>query len=90
MDDQTRITWDKKTEEQFLEILKEIPDLVRGIAETRVSKKAESIVRQDKRLVITQKDMVSAFFAETPPGFVGAMKNSMQELGIDYAKFGFK
>lgn len=86
---QGRITWDKATEEKFQEILKQIPDLIRGIAETRVSKKAESIIRQENRWVISEKDMVDAFFAETPPAFREAMKSGMQELGIDYTKYGY-
>ena len=85
----TRITWDKSTEENFQQILKQIPDLVRGIAEIRISKKAESLLRQENRSVIEEKDMVHAFFAETPSAFVGAMKESMQELGIDYTKYGY-
>ncbi len=85
----TRITWDKSTEENFQQILKQIPDLVRGIAEIRISKKAESLLRQENRSVIEEKDMIHAFFAETPSAFVGAMKESMQELGIDYTKYGY-
>ena len=88
-DAQSRITWDKPTYEKFLKILEQIPDLIRGIAETRVSKKAEGIIRQDNRWVIAEQDMVEAFFAETPPGFIGPMKTSMQELGIDYTQYGF-
>ena len=83
-----KITWDKPSEEKFQKILEQIPDLIRGIAETRVSKKAENIVREENRWVITEKDMVTAFFAETPPAFLSAMKKSMQELGIDYTKYG--
>ena len=85
-----RITWEKIAQEQFNKLLEQIPDLVRGIAETRVSKKAESIVREAGRLIISEKDMIDAFFAETPPAFMGAMKNGMQELGIDYTKYGHK
>jgi len=88
METQGKITWNQGTEAQFLKILEQIPDLIRGIAETRVSKKAESIVRGENRWVISEKDMVDAFFAETPPAFMGAMKSSMQELGIDYKKYG--
>ena len=58
-----KITWDKGTEEKFLKILEQIPDLIRGIAETRVSKKAESLIRQENRVVISEKDMVDAFFS---------------------------
>ncbi len=85
-----RITWDKSSEENFQQILQQIPDLVRGIAEIRISKKAEGILREENRSVIEEKDMVRAFFAETPPAFVGAMKESMRELGIDYTKYGYQ
>ena len=88
MDNQ--ITWDKTTQEKFHTILQEIPDLIRGIAETRVSKKAESLLRQQNRFVIEEKDMVDAFFAETPSGFMGPMKNSMKTLGIDYTQYGYQ
>ncbi|HBR15424.1 MAG TPA: hypothetical protein DD723_07775 [Candidatus Omnitrophica bacterium] len=83
-----RITWEENLEGKFLKILEGIPDLIRGIAETRVFKKAEQIITGQNRTVITEKDMVDAFFAETPPGFKTAMKNSLQELHIDYKKFG--
>lgn len=85
---QAQVTWDKNTQEQFLQILEQIPALIRGIAEIRVSRKAEAIVREQNRTLIAEKDMVDAFFAETPPGFIPAMKNSMEELGIDYVKYG--
>ena len=85
-----KITWDKTAEEQFLKILEQIPAMIRPIAELRVSKKAESIIRGANRSEITEKDMVEAFFAETPAGFVPAMKNSMNELGIDYTKYGYQ
>ena len=84
------ITWEKTTGEKFQQILAGIPDMIRGIAETRVSKKAESIVREANRTEITEKDMVDAFFAETPFGFHGPMKTDMEKLGIDYTKYGHK
>ncbi|MCK5580138.1 MAG: DUF2621 family protein [Candidatus Omnitrophica bacterium] len=90
MDSQTstQITWDATPKEQFDKILEQIPALIRGIAEARVSKKAESIVKENRRTVIGEKDMVDAFFAETPEGFIPAMKASMDELGIDYTQYG--
>jgi hypothetical protein len=88
MDNQLRVTWQKEVEAQFQIILKQIPDMVRGIAETRINKKAEAIVKEDNRLVITEQDMVRAFFAETPAAFKKAMVNSMNELKIDYKQYG--
>ena len=83
------ITWEAETYAQFEKILEQIPAMIRGIAETRVSKKAGSIIRQENRWIIAEKDMVAAFFAETPEGFIPPMKRSMEELGIDYKKYGY-
>ena len=49
-----RITWDKPTEEKFFKILEDIPDMIRGIAEARVCRKAEDIVRAQNRSVIEE------------------------------------
>ena len=84
----TSISWDKATEDNFFKILEEIPALIRGVAETLVSKKAEKLALSENRQEINEKDMVDAFFAETPAGFVPAMKESMNQLKIDYTKYG--
>ena len=89
-DMQGKITWDKATEEKFKKLLEQIPDLIRGIAEIRVTKKVESIVREQNRTEIREKDLIDALFAETPSGFVPAMKNGMDELGMDYVQYGYK
>ena len=84
------ITWDVASQANFQKLLEQIPDMIRGIAEARVSKKAQAIVREARRTVINEKDMIDAFFAETPGGFIPAMKSGMEELGIDYKKYGHK
>jgi len=83
------IDWNKTCEEQFSKILEKIPALIRPIAEIRVSKKAVNLVSEDNRHKIEEKDMVDAFFAETPPDFVPQMKVSMAELDIDYTQYGY-
>ena len=90
MDTNVKISWEKTTEEKFKQLIGKVPDMIRGIAETRVSKKAESIVREANRLEINEKDMVDAFFAETPFGFHGPMKSDMETIGVDYTKYGYK
>lgn len=84
------LSWEETTQKNFHKILEEIPDLIRGIAETRVSKKAQSLILEQNRSIIEEKDMVAAFFAETPKGFIPAMRNSMQTIGIDYKKYGYE
>lgn len=85
-----QITWDKETRAKFDKILEQIPDLVRGIAEVRLIKKIEAIMKERNLAELGEKDMVDAFFAETPPAFFGMMKEGMKEVGIDYTKYGYK
>ena len=40
--EEVRVTWNPETEKTFLSILEVIPDMIRGIAETRVAKRAEA------------------------------------------------
>ena len=84
------IPWDKTTEAKFKQMTEKIPIFLRGIAADKVSKKAESIAGKENHPEVTEKDMVDAFFSETPFGFHGPMKSDMEELGIDYLKYGYK
>ncbi len=88
--DLTKMPWESSTLNNFRTVLEDIPAPIRGIAETRVSKKAECLVTEDGRDLITEKDIVAAFFAETPGGFIGPMTLSLEGLNIDYKKYGFK
>lgn len=82
------ISWDKATEEKFKLLIDKIPVFLRSIAQEKISRKAEGLVRADNRSVIGEKDMVDAFFAETPFGFHGPMKCDMEDAGIDYTQYG--
>ncbi len=84
------MTWDKSVEDSFKKLLDKIPIFLRSTAETKVLKRAELILAQEGRSLITEKDLVDAFFKETPFGFHGPLKNDMQELGIDYAQYGYE
>ena len=84
------IPWEKNTEEKFKQMMKKIPVVLRGIAQEKVSKKAESLASQENRSQVTEKDMVEAFFKETPGGFHGPMKVDMESVGIDYTKYGYE
>lgn len=83
------ISWDQATEEKFKQLIAKMPIFVRDTAKREITRKAESLVAKDNRRVITEKDMVDAFFAETPFGFQGMMKNDLSLFGIDYIKYGY-
>ena len=89
MDEKLKIFWDKTTEEKFKQMIGKVPVFLRDMAKAKISEKAESIVGQENRTEVTEKDMVDAFFAATPFGFHGPMKCDMEELGIDYRKYGY-
>ena len=83
------IIWDKKAQEDFEAILAKIPVFLRSIAAKKVSQKAETNACKENRRLVSQKDVVDAFFMETPFGFHGPMKIDMESLGIDYGKYGY-
>lgn len=84
------ISWNKDTKDKFKQLIVKMPIFLRATAERELVKKAESLVAKGNRSEITEKDMVDAFFAETPMGFQGMMKNDLASLGIDYTQYGYE
>jgi hypothetical protein len=83
------IGWDRQTEEKFKLLIGKMPVFLRSIAEAKVSSKAKSLAEKAGRAEISEKDMVDAFFSETPFGFQGLMKNDLIEVGIDCTEYGY-
>ena len=84
------VTWDKNAQENFSKMIEKVPVFMRQIARDKVAQKAENIAAAENRSTVSEKDMVDAFFAATPFGFHGPMKNDMEDLGIDYSRYGHK
>lgn len=82
------IVWPQDIQQKFDYIIEKIPVFLRSIAKDKVAKKAEVLVQKEGRSEVTEKDLVDAFLLETPFGFHGPLKTDMQELGIDYTKYG--
>ncbi|HAJ57616.1 MAG TPA: hypothetical protein DCL35_07610 [Candidatus Omnitrophica bacterium] len=85
-----QISWDNGTQEKFKQLVAKMPVFMRPIAERALIDRAENIVKKDNRSEITEKDMVDAFFIETPFGFQGMMKNDLNSVGIDFTKYGYQ
>jgi hypothetical protein len=83
------ITWDTSVDLKFKQMIAKVPVFLRGIAEEKVSKKAISLACQEGHPQVSEKDMVDAFFSETPFGFHGPLKADMDELGINYKQYGY-
>ena len=82
------MNWDKNTKEKFEQLAEKIPVFLRGIAEEKITKKADNLASEAGRNEVNEKDLVDAFFAETPFGFHGPMKSDMEAIGVDYIKYG--
>ncbi|MCK5082230.1 MAG: DUF2621 family protein [Candidatus Omnitrophica bacterium] len=82
------MNWETQTEEKFKQLLEKIPVFLRDIAKEKVSKTAEGLAEKENRSEMTEKDLVDAFFVETPFGFHGPMKTDMEAIGIDYTQYG--
>ncbi len=83
------ITWDSATQKKFEQMVAKIPVFLRDIAQKKVFQKAVDFTQKDGRRIVSEKDLVDAFFSETPFGFHGPMKNDMDDLKIDYLKYGY-
>ena len=83
------ITWDTETKSKFDQMVAKVPVFLREVAQKKVFQKAVDLALKDGRRNISEKDMVDAFFAATPFGFHGPMKSDMEELKIDYLKYGY-
>jgi hypothetical protein len=82
------MNWDEKARKTFESVLAKIPVFLRSIAEKKVSQRAEEYACHEGRQEISEKDVIDAYFKETPFGFHGPMKTDMEALGIDYKKYG--
>ena len=82
------MNWETQTEEKFKQLLEKIPIFLRDIAKEKVSKTSEGLAEKENRSEMTEKDLVDAFFVETPFGFHGPMKTDMETIGIDYTQYG--
>ena len=82
------MNWDLTAKQDFEAILAKIPVFLRSTAAKKVAQKSEDLAFKENRLTVSPKDVVDAFFIETPFGFHGPMKTDMESLGIDYKKYG--
>ena len=84
------IQWEQGTDEKYKQLIDRVPIFLRDLAKDKVSKRIEQTLQKDNRFMASEKDLVDAFFTETPFGFHGPMKTDMETVGIDYTKYGYE
>jgi len=80
--------WDPDTQKKFDQMIGKMPVFVRGMAKKGVAAKAEGLAAEAGRSQVSERDLVDAFFSETPFGFQGMMKEDLKAVGIDYTRYG--
>ncbi len=83
------IQWEKTTQQKFEQLMAKIPVFMRGIAQQKISHAAEESAKQSGRQEVIEKDLVDAFFKETPFAFLGLVKTDLESVGIDYTRYGY-
>ena len=83
------IQWEKGSDATFKQLIERVPVFLRDMACDKVSKRIESTLQKENRSEASEKDLVDAFFTETPFGFHGPLKTDMEAIGIDYKKYGY-
>jgi len=84
------IPWKKETKEHFDQMIEKTPVFIRAIAKEKVSKRAEALASEAGRGEVIEKDMIDAFFKETPGGFWGPLQVDLESLNIDYTQYGYQ
>lgn len=82
------ISWEETAKAKYMQMIEKVPPFLRGMAEKAVFEKAQALIKAQGRQQIEEKDLIDAFFEATPFGFHGPMKSDMDDVGLDYKKYG--
>ncbi len=81
------IKWDEKAKEHFNQIITNLPQFHRSIAEQLVKESAQNLAQERGSETVQENDLVVAFFKEVPPAFKDMMKRLFNQQGIDYTQY---
>ncbi len=81
------IRWQNTTKKLFDDIVGSLPQFHRSIAERLVKEKSEELAKKRESQLVTDTDLIQAFFQEVPPAFKDMMKRMFDHHNIDYSKY---
>lgn len=81
--------WEPELQEKFELMIARIPLFHRGIAKCAVVRKAEENAAIRNSRIVTEKDLISAFFSDVPGPFYSMMIRLLEQSGFDYRRYGF-
>ena len=63
------VSWEEDVQKVYGQMLAKVPVFLRPLAKDKIGKKAENNACDNNRASVNEKDMIDAFFSETPFGF---------------------
>jgi len=81
------IEWETQAKKHFNQIIENLPQFHRTIAEQLVKEKAQELAKERSSKVVEDKDVIVAFFQEVPPAFKDMMKRLFSKQNIDYSEY---
>lgn len=81
------IQWDTRAKAHFDNVIANLPQFHRSIAEQLVKEKSEELAVNRQSPTVEEKDVICAFFQEVPPAFKDMMKRLLHQQGIDYTQY---
>lgn len=87
--DDVILIWEPRAKQMYDAMLKKVPVWLRETAQKKMDKFLLHRQVHQGVTVLQEKDLVDAFFDQTPFGFHGLMKSDMESLKIDYRQYGY-
>lgn len=81
--------WDVKTKDKFDRAISKLPVFHRRIAESAVSRRAQENALVRNSAFVEEADVVAAFFSDVPTPFYSMMIRLLEQVGLDYKKYGY-
>jgi len=80
---------DPDTREKMEDIISLGPVFFRDEVRQKVTERLKLILKEEGRSLVTEKELVAAFFDVIPPKNHGPLKADMKSIGIDYTQYGY-
>ena len=81
--------WDAKTQEKFKLMVSKMPIFHRRIAQEAATKRALENAQKRNATLVEEQDVITALFSEVPAAFYSLMIRLLDDVGLDYKKYGF-
>ncbi len=75
--------WESAAEQQFNQLLKEVPIMFRAMAKNAIRSGAENAARERGASSVSPEDVIRGYIVTTPGPQKGGLRKIFEKLGID-------